>query len=234
MQNEEPYVSLIQDERGRVLKVVIDGREHTPAEIKEALASLWAAKEELRIVREDLGVYQTAHRMAERRAMELTRAHDALAKNTTYEADYRRAEYGRTLRWAKAWKGLARKLRGERDEAREEQARFMEIYLDNQTILPNGELGLDARQILEDNVALRTWQEKVCQIIQPAETPDEWGADVADIIGMRERERLALREKAQAVCETAARELSYTDEVLLVSTAALASLRAALGGREGE
>jgi hypothetical protein len=34
-------------------------------------------------------------------------------------------------------------------------------------------------------VGLQTWQERVCDAVQPAQNADEWGADVADIIVWR-------------------------------------------------
>lgn len=34
---ETPYITLIHDHDGRVLKVVVDGKEYTPEQVKQAL-----------------------------------------------------------------------------------------------------------------------------------------------------------------------------------------------------
>jgi len=45
--------------------------------------------------------------------------------------------------------------RAERDEAKEDQERMYGVYLVHQTILPNGNLGMDARTILAENIVLQ-------------------------------------------------------------------------------
>jgi hypothetical protein len=48
-----------------------------------------------------------------------------------------------------------------------------------------GEMVIEWNRCQQEIAELKAWQEKVCSIIQPAQTTEEWGMDVADIIASR-------------------------------------------------
>jgi len=93
---EEPYIALTHYRDGRVLAVIVDGEQYTPAEIKAALE----ARDE----------YQ---QLLARAVREIA----ALHRNWAHERDYARLAHFRASAWARAWKLAAKRARAEGEAA---------------------------------------------------------------------------------------------------------------------